>query len=61
MIILITESLMVVIYLANEMEQSSSSSDIDGSNLKMANFIKRDLSFCGSNLNQSMTKEVFQH
>ena len=52
---------MVVIDLANEMEQSSSSSDIDGSNLKMANFVKRDLSFCGSNLNQSMTKEVFQH
>ena len=27
----------------------------------MSNFRKRDLSFCGSDLNQSMTMVVFRH
>ena len=52
---------MVVIDLANELERLSSSSDIDGQNSTMSNFIKRDLSFCGSNLNQFMTVVVFRH
>ena len=36
---------MVVIDLANEMKRLSSSSDMDGSNSTMSNFIKRDLPF----------------
>ena len=44
--ILITESLMVVIEQANEMERLSSSSDIDGQNSRMSNFITRGLLFC---------------
>ena len=36
---------MLVIDLANEMEQLSSFSDIDGLNSAMSNFTKHDLSF----------------
>ena len=44
LMILITESLMLVIDLANEMELLSSSSDIDGLNSNVQCQIKRDLS-----------------
>ena len=46
LVILIIESMMLVINLASEMERLSRCSDIDD---------KRDLPFCGSDLNQLNT------